>query len=223
MGCMRSWIRAIDLSQRIWGSPSGISYARPARSEMLVDRSEMLVLQYFPVGLRCVRANPASKRSPRCELTLVQLQMGAGSPAARAWRCIRPWHPLISELHRCRKPLVCATPRQGDLDRVHTNNSTWISVLRASCERKQTTHRSHSHHPAIRIVATTYVRQRSRLTCGACKTGHPVPSQEMEVSCAPRDASEARRWLLPPSQIIRHSKNLGESKDLKFDQIYMIR
>jgi len=75
MRCMRSWIRAIDLSQRIWGSPSGISYARPARSEMLVDRSEMLVLQYFPVGLRCVRANPASKRSPRCELTLVQLQM----------------------------------------------------------------------------------------------------------------------------------------------------
>jgi hypothetical protein len=29
--------------------------------------------------------------------------------------------------------------------------------------------------------------------------------------------------LLPPSQIIRHSKNLGESKDLKFDQIYMIK
>jgi hypothetical protein len=35
-------------------------------------------------------------------------------------------------------------------------------------------------------------------------------------------------YLLPLSQIIRHSKNrhsknLGESKDLKFDQIYMIR
>jgi hypothetical protein len=29
--------------------------------------------------------------------------------------------------------------------------------------------------------------------------------------------------ILPPSQIIRHSKNLGESKNLKFDQIYMIR
>jgi hypothetical protein len=29
--------------------------------------------------------------------------------------------------------------------------------------------------------------------------------------------------LLPPSQIIRHFKNLGESKNLKFDQIYMIR
>jgi hypothetical protein len=29
--------------------------------------------------------------------------------------------------------------------------------------------------------------------------------------------------LLPPSQLIRHSKNLGESKDLKFDQIYMIK
>jgi hypothetical protein len=24
-------------------------------------------------------------------------------------------------------------------------------------------------------------------------------------------------YVLPPSQIIRHSKNLGESKDLKFD------
>jgi hypothetical protein len=30
-------------------------------------------------------------------------------------------------------------------------------------------------------------------------------------------------YMLPPSQIIRHSKNLGESKHLKFDQIYMIR
>jgi hypothetical protein len=29
--------------------------------------------------------------------------------------------------------------------------------------------------------------------------------------------------ILPPFQIIRHSKNLGESNDLKFDQIYMIR
>ena len=47
------------------------------------------------------------------------------------------------------------------------------------------------HIAVIAIVG----RQQSRLTCGACKTGHPVPSQEMEVSCAPRDASEARRWL----------------------------
>jgi hypothetical protein len=31
-------------------------------------------------------------------------------------------------------------------------------------------------------------------------------------------------WMvLPPSQIIRHSKNLRELNDLKFDQIYMIR
>jgi hypothetical protein len=29
--------------------------------------------------------------------------------------------------------------------------------------------------------------------------------------------------ILPSSQIIRHFKNLGESNDLKFDQIYMIR
>jgi hypothetical protein len=29
--------------------------------------------------------------------------------------------------------------------------------------------------------------------------------------------------LLPPFQIISHSKNLGKSKHLKFDQIYMIR
>ena len=29
--------------------------------------------------------------------------------------------------------------------------------------------------------------------------------------------------VLPPSQIISHSMNVGESIDLKFDQIYMIR
>jgi hypothetical protein len=34
---------------------------------------------------------------------------------------------------------------------------------------------------------------------------------------------DMRYQLLPPSQIIRHFKNLRELKDLKFDQIYMIR
>jgi hypothetical protein len=33
----------------------------------------------------------------------------------------------------------------------------------------------------------------------------------------------SNKFVLPPSQIIRHSKNLGESKNLKFDQIYMIK
>jgi len=30
-------------------------------------------------------------------------------------------------------------------------------------------------------------------------------------------------YILPPSQIISHSKNLGESKFFKFDQIYIAK
>jgi hypothetical protein len=41
--------------------------------------------------------------------------------------------------------------------------------------------------------------------------------------CQPAPTPYDPSVLLPPSQIIRHSKNLRESKDFKFDQIYMIR
>ena len=56
-GCMR----AIDLSQRIWGSPSGISNARPARSEMLVQHQSIsaAAVVLFISQLTCVWANPA--------------------------------------------------------------------------------------------------------------------------------------------------------------------
>jgi hypothetical protein len=57
------------------------------------------------------------------------------------------------------------------------------------------------------------------------------PSKEQFVELKQKNGSTSEvepcqmgpKYLLPPSQIIRHSKNLGESKDLKFDQIYMIR
>ena len=48
---------------------------------------------------------------------------------------------------------------------------------------------------------------------------------EKAVSGALDDPAELsiEKQLLPPFQIICHSKNLGESKFFKFDQIYMTR
>ena len=131
-GCMR----AIDLSQRIWGSPSGISYARPARSEMLVQHqsiSAAAAAVLFISQLTCVWANPASKRSPRCELTLVQLQMWASSQRHERddWY-VTSFDLWTSPLQKAVIAtwlllLVCATPKTRR-SRIHTNNSTGISV-----------------------------------------------------------------------------------------------
>ena len=52
----------------------------------------------------------------------------------------------------------------------------------------------------------------------------PNIEKKTAVTCIDLQPYNARTYmLLPPFQIKSHSKNLGESNFLKFDQIYMTR
>jgi hypothetical protein len=45
-------------------------------------------------------------------------------------------------------------------------------------------------------------------------------NSELQIYYSIKEKNIGQHLLLPPFQIIRHSKNLGESKHLKFDQNY---
>jgi len=59
--------------------------------------------------------------------------------------------------------------------------------------------------------------------------GWPRTSMDVRIcwtwgkKCLYKLSHSMYNFLLPPSQIVSHSKNLGESKHLKFDQVYIIR